>query len=65
MWNETYILSELASEEETEQEIEFIWDTVIEDILGEDKVTGVKLKNVKTGEISTKEIVAGNTGVTS
>jgi len=26
MWNETYILSELPSEEETEQEIEFIWD---------------------------------------
>ncbi|MCB0416353.1 MAG: thioredoxin-disulfide reductase [Bdellovibrionales bacterium] len=32
--------------------IEFIWDTGIEEILGEDKVVGVKLKNLKTGETS-------------
>ena len=31
--------------------IEFIMDAVPEDILGEDKVTGIKLKNTKTGEI--------------
>lgn len=36
--------------------IDFIWDTVIEEVLGEEKVTGVKLKNVKTGEIIEKEI---------
>lgn len=33
---------------------EFIWNSVVDEVLGEDKVRGVKLKNVKTGEI--KEI---------
>jgi thioredoxin reductase (NADPH) len=32
--------------------IEFIWDTVVESIEGEDAVSQVKLKNVKTGESS-------------
>ena len=35
--------------------VEVIWDTVVEDILGSDDlktVTGVRLKNVKTGEVS-------------
>ncbi len=30
--------------------VDFIWNSEIEEILGEDKVTGVKLKNVQTGE---------------
>ena len=30
--------------------IKFIWDTVVDEVLGEEKVTGVKLKNLKTGE---------------
>ncbi len=30
--------------------IKFIWDTVVTEIMGEDAVTAVKLKNVKTGE---------------
>lgn len=30
--------------------IEFIMNTVVEDVLGEDHVTGVKLKNIKTNE---------------
>ena len=29
--------------------IEFIWDSVIEEVLGTDKVEGARLKNVKTG----------------
>jgi thioredoxin reductase (NADPH) len=33
--------------------IEFLWDTVVEDILGDDKVEGIRVKNVKTGEEST------------
>ena len=38
--------------------IEIIWDTVFEDALGEDYVTGARLKNIKTGE--TREVdVAG------
>lgn len=30
--------------------IKFIWDTQVTDILGQDQVTGVKLKNLKTGQ---------------
>jgi len=32
--------------------ISFIWDSAVEEILGEDGVTGVKLKNLKTGKFS-------------
>ena len=36
------------------EKISFAWDSVVEDILGTDqnKVTGIRLKNVKTGETS-------------
>lgn len=33
--------------------ITFIWNTVVEEVLGENEVTGLVLKNVKTGETST------------
>lgn len=33
--------------------INFVWDSVVEEILGEDNVQGVKLRNVKTGAEST------------
>ncbi len=33
--------------------IEFMWDTVIDDILGEQSVEGLLVRNVKTGETST------------
>ncbi len=36
--------------------IEFIWDTVVEDILGDEKVEGLKLRNVKTDEESTLDV---------
>lgn len=36
----------------------FIWDTVVEEVLGEDQVTGLRLRNVKTGEESTLEVAA-------
>lgn len=32
--------------------IRFVWDSVVEDVLGEDTVTGVRIRNVKTGETS-------------
>lgn len=32
--------------------LEFVWDSVVEEILHENKVTGVKMKNVKTGAVS-------------
>jgi len=35
--------------------IEFVWDTVIEEVLGEDKVSGAKVRNVKTGAVSELE----------
>ncbi len=37
------------------EKIEFVWDSVVEEILGDGKVTGVRLKNVKTEEESTLE----------
>jgi thioredoxin reductase (NADPH) len=38
--------------------IEFLWDTVVEGITGDDRVTGVKVRNVKTNETSTVEVTA-------
>jgi thioredoxin reductase (NADPH) len=35
----------------SKENVEVLFDSVIEEILGEDKVSGVKLKNVKTNEI--------------
>jgi thioredoxin reductase (NADPH) len=35
--------------------VQFIWDSVVEEIAGDDKVTGVKVKNLKTGEESILE----------
>ncbi len=35
--------------------IEFVWDSVVEEIVGNDKVTGAKVKNVKTGAVSQLE----------
>lgn len=32
--------------------MKFIWDTVVEEVLGDGNVSGVKLKNLKTGEVS-------------
>ncbi len=33
-------------------QIEFIWDTVVEQILGDDRLTGITIRNIKTGEVS-------------
>ena len=32
--------------------IAFLWDSVVEEVLGSDKVAGLKVKNVKTGAVS-------------
>lgn len=32
--------------------IKFLWSTVVEDVIGEDKVENLKLKNVKSGEVT-------------
>lgn len=39
-----------------EEKIDFIWDTVVDSIDGTDTVTGLKLRNVKTGEYSPLEV---------
>lgn len=35
-----------------ESSIEVIWDSVIDDVLGDERVAGVKVKNLKTGQIT-------------
>lgn len=34
------------------QNVNFIWNSVVEEVLGQEKVIGLKLKNTQTGEIS-------------
>jgi thioredoxin reductase (NADPH) len=34
------------------EKIRLVWDSVVEEVLGEDAVTGVRLRQVKTGEVS-------------
>jgi thioredoxin reductase (NADPH) len=36
--------------------IRFVWDSEVADVLGEDRVTGLRLRNVKTGEESVLEV---------
>ncbi len=38
--------------------INFIWNTVVEDVLGEEKVTGLRLRDVKTGALSVLPVAA-------
>lgn len=38
------------------EKISFIWDTVVTEILGEDRVEGVRLKNMKSGEEQVLEV---------
>jgi len=38
---------------EKNPKIKFVWDSVVEDVLGENQVIGVKIKNLKTGQSST------------
>ena len=47
------ILQKRAMEHE---KIKFIWNTVLTEVVGDDKVTGINLKDVVTGEESTLEI---------
>jgi thioredoxin reductase (NADPH) len=38
------------------EKIKVIWDSVVTEVLGTDKVEGVKLRNAKTGEESTLDV---------
>jgi len=49
--------AEKALEDEAKEKgINFIWNSVVEEIFGDEMVKGIKIKNVKTGEISTLEV---------
>jgi len=41
-----------------EPKLEFVWNTVVEEILGEGAVTGVRTRNVITGEVSRLDVAA-------
>lgn len=41
---------------QTNEKIDFLWDSVVTDIVGSDSVEGIQVKNVKTGEISTVDV---------
>lgn len=41
-----------------EPKIEFVWNTVVEEILGDDAVTGVRIRNVESGETSVLPVTA-------
>ncbi|TVQ01798.1 MAG: thioredoxin-disulfide reductase [Balneolaceae bacterium] len=41
------------------EKIEFMWDSSLEEVLGDQVVQGVKVKNLKTGEITTLPDVTG------
>ena len=36
--------------------VEFLWDTAVEEVLGKEKVEGVRLRNLKSGEETVKKI---------
>ncbi|MBI2888033.1 MAG: thioredoxin-disulfide reductase [Chloroflexi bacterium] len=46
----------LQEEARANPRIEFIWNTVVEEVLGEEVVTGVRVRNTVTGEASTLEV---------
>jgi thioredoxin reductase (NADPH) len=35
------------------EKVGFVWDSVVEEVLGDDKVAGVRVRNLKTGEVTT------------
>jgi len=41
-----------------EPKMSFVWNTVVEEIVGEDAVAGLRLRNVATGETSTLDVAA-------
>ena len=50
--NELRASAALKKEAMANPKISFIWDSVVTDVLGEGKVQGAKLRNIKTGEES-------------
>ncbi|OGE26633.1 thioredoxin-disulfide reductase [Candidatus Daviesbacteria bacterium RIFCSPHIGHO2_02_FULL_39_12] len=46
----------LQSLVKSKSNVEFVFNSTVEEVLGQDKVTGIKLKNTQTGEISQIEL---------
>lgn len=46
----------MADRAHANPKIEFIWNTEVTDVLGSEKMTGLQLKNLVTGEESTKDL---------
>ncbi len=46
----------LANKAKENPKIDFIWDTVITEVIGDDTVNAVRLKNVKTGQEEVRDI---------
>jgi thioredoxin reductase (NADPH) len=42
----------MADRAKKNEKIEFIWDSAVDDILGEEQVTGIRLRNLKSGEVN-------------
>ncbi len=49
------ILQERAFALEKSGKLRFIWDSTVEEVLGDQKVTGVQVKNLKTGAVTALE----------
>jgi thioredoxin reductase (NADPH) len=49
------ILQERAFAQEKAGKLRFIWDSTVEEVLGDEKVTGVRVKNLKTGAVTELE----------
>jgi thioredoxin reductase (NADPH) len=47
----------MADRAKKNPKIKILWDTVFEDAIGEDYVTGARLKNVKTNEVTEVDVV--------
>ncbi len=43
----------LQARARSNEKIEFVWDSVVEEVLGEQKVEGVRIRNLRNGEVTT------------
>lgn len=62
--------TEIANEAMKHPKISFVWDSLVEEVMGDDRVTGIKVRNVKTDEITELDVSGvfvyiGATGNTS
>ena len=54
--NDLRASASLQKEARADPKISFIWDSVVTDVVGENRVEGVKIKNVRTGEESVLQV---------